>query len=393
MNHDLLNTVNQEFINYNLNSDVATILFKKHPELSVDVKLLVEQIEAKKKCKTKLPSWYNTKEIYYPNKLNIEQTSSEITAKYKSNLINGKSIIDLTGGFGVDAFYFSKRFDKVVHCEIKKDLSAIAKHNYNQMHITNIECINRDGLDFLSGSNRLFDWIYVDPSRRHEHKGKVFQLSDCIPNVPDNLDLLFNHSNNIMVKTSPLLDISQGSKELKHVKSIQVIAVNNEVKELLWILKKDNQGSPNCITVNIKGEIKQKFNYKIIEEKVSIANYSEPLSYLYEPNAAILKSGAFKLVSKKFSVYKLHSNTHLYTSDTLVEFPGKRFKVKKVMPYNKKLLKKEFVYSANVATRNFPLSVHQLRRDFKIKDGNSLFIFFTTSSIMNKVIIICEKID
>ncbi len=393
MNSDVLNTVNQDFINKYLDYDISSLLLKKHHNITVDIRLLIEQIESKKRCKNKLSTWFVTENIYYPNKLNIEQTSSEITAKYKSELVSGRSIIDITGGFGVDCYYFSSRFNNIIHCEIDEELHNIVKHNYKKLKSNNINCILSDGIEYLKINDDSYDWIYIDPSRRHDTKGKIFFLEDCTPNVPENLDLIFRRSRNILVKTSPLLDLTVGINELKHVKSIHVVAVNNEVKELLWILEKNNKDNIKIETVNIKPNKTELFEFIFNEEKKANATVSEPLSYLYEPNAAILKSGAFRSVSSQLNVLKLHPNTHLYTLDKLIDFPGRRFKIEKVLPYNKKLLKKEFIYKANVAIRNFPESVDQIRRKLNIRDGGKNFLFVTTSSTTNKVIIICSKID
>ena len=305
MNKEILNTVNQEFINNNLDSDVASLLFKNNPNIIVKLKDLIEQIEAKKKCKKKLPTWFNSKDTYYPNKLNIEQTSSELTADYKTKLISGNSLIDLTGGFGVDCYYFSKKFLKVTHCEINEDLSEIVKYNYQQLNISNVECIPVNGIEYLGNSDLLFDWIYVDPSRRHDSKGKVFFLNDCTPNVPKHLDLLFKHSKNVLIKTSPLLDFSIGINELQNVKTIHVVAVNNEVKEILWILEKDYEDSINVETINIKPKKIESFDFMLEDEQEAKVSYSDPLTYLYEPNAAILKSGAFKSITKQLNVFKI----------------------------------------------------------------------------------------
>ena len=200
MNYNLLNKEIQHYINSHLDSDVTALLLKGTVFQDVETTEIIEQIESKKKCRFKLPSWYNSKNIYYPNKLNIEQTSSEITAEYKSNLISGKSLIDLTGGFGVDCFYFSKHFKSVTHCEINENLSKIVNHNFAQFSIDNIETKCVDGLQFLKQNQKNYDWIYIDPSRRHDSKGKVFILNDCLPNVPDNLNHIFNFTNNILIK-------------------------------------------------------------------------------------------------------------------------------------------------------------------------------------------------
>ncbi|RYH74460.1 class I SAM-dependent methyltransferase [Flavobacteriaceae bacterium 144Ye] len=393
MNKNILNTINQEFINENINSNTADLLLKKNHHSDVDIKLLVEQIEAKQRCKTKLPTWFNTEKIYYPNKLNIEQTSSEVTAKYKSSLITGNSIIDLTGGFGIDCYYFSKKFKEVTHCEINSELSEIVSHNYKQLEVNTIETITNDGVSQLLNNNKQYDWVYIDPSRRHDTKGKVFFLKDCLPDVPKHLNTIFNHTNNVMIKTSPLLDISVGISELNYVKTIHVIAVNNEVKELLWILEKGFEAETTIKTVNINKTVEEIFDFKLNEEQAITTNFSEPLTYLYEPNAAVLKSGGFKSVSKQLNVLKLHQHTHLYTLQELVEFPGRCFKIERVLPYNKQLLKKELHEKANISTRNFPEAVQQIRKKFKIKDGGDTYVFFTTNLHNEKIVIICKKVS
>lgn len=392
MNKSILNTEIQEFISKNLNSDVASILLKGTPFSEIETKELIEQIEAKKRCEKKLPTWYNTENIYYPNKLNIEQTSSEITAEYKSRLMSGKSIIDLTGGFGVDCFYFSKRFETVVHCEIDETLSHIVLHNYQQLKVEHIKIINGDGVDYLKSTENHFDWIYIDPSRRHDTKGKVFFLKDCLPNVPKHIDVLFNRTKNIMIKTSPLLDFSVGIGELKHVKIIHVVAVNNEVKELLWVLEKGYNGHISIETINLKKENNELFSFVFEDEKDTVSNYSPPLSYLYEPNSAILKSGGFQSVANQIGVFKLHPHSHLYTSERCVDFPGRVFKIEKYLPYNKKEIKKLGIDKANITTRNFPETVQQIRKKFKIKDGGSIYLFFTTDANGQKIILVTSKV-
>lgn len=391
MNYDILNTEIQAFINQNLNTDISKLLLKGIPFSKVEAKELIEQIEAKKRCEKKLPIWFSTENIYYPNKLNIEQTSSETTASYKADLISGDSIIDVTGGFGVDCHYFSKHFKTVEYCEINQILSNIVKHNFKQFNIQNINISNGDGIEYLRKNSKLYDWIYIDPSRRHENKGKVFFLNDCLPNVPEHLDLLFKHSKNILIKTSPLLDFTVGVNELKHVKAIHVIAVNNEVKELLWVLEEGFMGNILTKTVNIKNNTKNIFDFYLEDEKNSKSKYSLPLSYLYEPNNAILKAGGFHSVSNQLHVFKLHQHSHLYTSEILINFPGRCFKVENILPLSKKALKKENINKANITVRNFPETVQQIRKKFNIKDGGDLYLFFTTDMKNNKIVLACKK--
>tara|TARA_R110000868_G_scaffold34036_1_gene123132 strand:+ start:72 stop:1256 length:1185 start_codon:yes stop_codon:yes gene_type:complete len=393
LNTSILNIDVQEFINTNLNSNITSIVLKGTSFSSVETNEIVEQIEAKKRCEKKLPTWFSAENIYYPNKLNIEQTSSEITAKYKSGLISGNSIIDLTGGFGVDCFYFSKHFKTVNHCEINEDLSHIVKYNYKQLNIKNISTINADGIKYLKTSNKNYDWIYIDPSRRHDTKGKVFFLNHCLPNVPEHLNLLFKASNNILIKTSPLLDLSVGINELKHVKNIHVIAINNEVKELLWVLENGFDDAIEIKTVNLKKETEEHFDFYLDDEKQSESSYSEPLAYLYEPNTAILKAGGFQSITKQLTILKLHKHSHLYTSESLVDFPGRSFKIEKIVPYNKKEIKKLGIKKANITTRNFPETVQQIREKLNIKDGGNHYLFFTKDFKDHKILIISEKIN
>ncbi|WP_111307613.1 class I SAM-dependent methyltransferase [Confluentibacter sediminis] len=392
MNKLILNTDIQIFINSHLHANISEILLKGTTFESVSTKDIVEQIEAKIKCEKKLPTWFQTQNIYYPNKLNIEQTSSEITAKYKAGLISGKTIIDLTGGFGIDSYYFSKRFDTVIHCDIDENLSDMVSHNYKQLQVTNIKTIYGDGLKYLENRKEIVDWMYVDPSRRHDSKGKVFFLNDCLPNVPEHLELLFKHSKNIMIKTSPLLDLSVGISELKHVKTIHIVAVNNEVKELLWILDRDFNGDIHIETANLKKKDAEYFKFLLDDEKVTESAYSKPLTYLYEPNAAILKSGGFHSLSKKLNAFKLHKHSHLYTSTSPLDFPGRCFKIEHIIPYNKKDLKQLRISKANITTRNFPETVQQIRKKLAIKDGGDSYLFFTTDADNTKIVIICIKL-
>ncbi len=392
MNTSILNIEIQEFINSNLNTDIASLLLKGIPFDDVNPKDIVEQIEAKKSCKKKLPTWFNAKNIYYPNKLNIEQTSSEVTAEYKANLVTGKSLIDLTGGFGVDAYFFSKRTDTVTYCEIHTELSQIVKHNYNALNVSNIKCFNENGIDALKRIDKEFDWIYIDPSRRDDTKKKVFLLSDCTPNVKIFQGLFVKYAKHVMIKTSPLLDIKATKTDLKYVKALHVIAVNNEVKELLWILERNSNFDFKIRTINILKSSKQVFEFLFDEESNAKVNYSEPLTYLYEPNAAVLKAGAFNSVGNQLEISKLHKHSHLYTSDQLLDFPGRRFKIEKTIAFNKKVFAKEDVIKANVTTRNFPLSVSDIRKKLKIKDGGNVYLFFTINATNDKIIIMCSKI-
>jgi len=391
LNTDILNIEIQDFINTHLKSDISNLILKGISFDFVDTKEIIEQIEAKKRCEKKLPTWFHTNNIYYPNKLNIEQTSSEITAKHKADLVSGKSLIDLTGGFGIDAYYFSKLIEKVTHCEINSKLSEIVEYNYKTLEATNINCINKSGIDVIKELDQSFDWIYIDPSRRDNSKQKVFLLSDCEPNVKTFQGLFLKYAMHVMIKTSPLLDITATLLDLKNVKEIHIIAVNNEVKELLWILERNYNDNIAIKTVNLQKENTQNFEFNFEDEPTSEAKYQLPLTYLYEPNAAILKAGAFNIVSQQLHIEKLHKHSHLYTSKDLIDFPGRIFKIEKQLPFNKKLFAKEKIVKANITTRNFPLAVNDIRKKLKIKDGGNIYLFFTTNLNEEKIILICSK--
>ena len=381
----------QDFINANLNKDISKIAFQKNPFPEVDFAVILNQIAAKSKSEHKLPSWFSTKNIVYPSKISVEQTSSENTALYKSEIISGESLIDLTGGFGVDDFYFSKKFKSVVHCEMNYELSDVVNHNFQQLKAENIKCFAGDSFEILKNLNRKFDWIYIDPSRRSDAKGKVFMLKDCLPNVPELLENYFKYSENILIKTAPILDISAGLMELSNVKTIHIVALENEVKELLWEISKNYSGGIEIKTANITKEKIEKVNFSL-EDSPEVF-YSEPKKYLYEPNSAIMKSGAFDAVSSQFNLDKLHPNSHLYTSDLLIDFPGRIFEINDNIKYGKSEMK-QFLQNkkANITTRNFPESVENIRKKWKISDGGNLYCFFTTDLNSNKIVLLCTKI-
>ena len=382
----------QAFINANVGKSISKLALQKNPFPEVNWITILNQIEAKTKAKDKLPNWFSAENIIYPSKISIEQTSSEKTASYKASVVSGDSLIDLTGGFGVDDYYFSKKIKNVAHCEINLELSAVVKHNFEQLNVPNIVCYAGDSLDTLNSLNTRWDWIYIDPSRRNDAKGKVFLLKDCLPNVPENLDFYFNNSDAILIKTAPLLDISAGLSELQHVKAIHIIAVENEVKELLWELHASFFGNTTIKTINLTKDKTDTFDF-ILNEDSKFPNFSLPQKYLYEPNSAIMKSGGFDEVGSFYNLNKLHKHSHLYTSADLISFPGRIFQIQNSFPYNKTEMKSFLENTqANITTRNFPDSVESIRKKWKIKDGGNLYCFFTTDENNDKIVLICTKI-
>ena len=392
MNSDILNPKIQDFIDSNIGVSISKLALQKNPFPEIEWISILNQIVAKSKAKTKLPTWFSTPNIIYPSKISVEQTSSETTAFYKASLVSGNNLIDLTGGLGIDDYYFSKRIKNVVHCEINTELSDIVKHNFDQLNNNNITCYSGDSYETLQKLDTKWDWIYIDPSRRNDTKGKVFMLKDCLPNVPENLDFYFTKTDSILIKTAPILDISAGISELNHIKSIHIIAVENEVKELLWELNKDYQGVISIKTVNLAKDQTESFEFNFNENHQQ-PNYSLPQTYLYEPNSAIMKSGGFDEVGSFYKLNKLQKHSHLYTSDELITFPGRIFEIKNCIPYNKNEMK-HFLENqkANITTRNFTDSVENIRKKWKIKEGGNLYCFFTTDENNNKIVLICTKI-
>ena len=388
----LLKTEIQDFITKNTDSDIVGLALQKNPFPEYNYAEIINQIAAKTKSKDKLPTWFNAENIIYPSKISIEQTSSEVTAKYKTNIVSGETLIDLTGGFGVDDFYFSKKINQVVHCEINSELSEIVKHNFEILNQKNITCIFGDSLETLKKLNRKFDWIYIDPSRRNDAKGKVFMLRDCQPNVPELLENYFLYSNNILMKTAPVLDISAALNELNNVKNVHIVAINNEVKELLWEIEKNYVDKIFIKTTNFNKDKEEKFDFILNTESFG-KSYSDPKKYIYEPNSAILKSGAFNILANRFSIQKIHQHSHLYTSDEIIEFPGRVFKVENHFEYNKVEMKRFLENTkANITIRNFPETVENIRKKWKIKDGGNVYTFFTTDANNRKIVLLCAKI-
>jgi 16S rRNA G966 N2-methylase RsmD len=391
LNLAILHSEVQEYISANLKTEITKLILKGSPFEKVSVQELANQIIAKQKSEKKLPTWFSTESIYYPTKISIEQTSSEVAAAHKLSLISGDSVIDITGGFGIDAHAFSKQFKKVVHCEINDQLSEIVAHNFKQLNIDNIETFAGDGLQFLKKTSQKFDCVFIDPSRRHDAKGKVFLLKDCLPYIPPKIEYLFTKATQILIKTSPILDISNTIKELKSVVKVQIIAFNNEVKELLFLLEKNPPNTIRVEAINYQKNSLQQIEFN--HQSAAKSTYSPPLTYLYEPNAAILKSGGFHEISHQLKVFKLHQHSHLYTSDQLMDFPGRQFIITQSMPYDKKKIKK-FIgqEKANITIRNFPKSVAQIRKETKIKEGGQVFIFFTTNLDNKQIVLFCRKV-
>jgi hypothetical protein len=370
----------QDFIEQHVQDDEQQLVLKYKTLFDVPVSLIAWQISGKRKAKIKLPLYHNTKSIVYPPGINLEQSSSQQTAEFKATLlaelIPAKgSLIDLTGGFGVDSFLFSKAFQSIKYVEPNTELIDYARHNHKTLGANNIQYINAAAEEFLRTNNEKADCVFIDPSRRAASAQKAVKLSACEPDVTKLLPEIFNITYFLLIKTSPLLDIQQGIKELQFVRYVWAVSVENECKELLFLCEKDYENEAVINAINLDA-VQDEFSFTLTEEKNSQPEFSGPLTYLYEPNASILKAGAFKHLAVKFSLNKLHPSTHLYTSDRLIEnFPGRIFKVREILKSDPKLAAATFPSGkANVITRNYPLSPDELKKKLKLKDGGKDYL-------------------
>lgn len=390
MNLLLFNPEVRDYLKTHEHTPLHSFILKGSPFPLVTIQELAQQLEGKRKAQGKLPLWNTTENIVFPPKLNIEQTSSEVTARYKASLMKGETIADGTGGFGIDAHYFAQVATQVTHIEMNMKLSVLAKKNAETLDQHNIEFVTGDSIAFFQDNLKKYDTIFLDPGRRTSAKGKVFMLKDCLPNVPLYKNILLSKCNHLWIKTAPLLDITAGLEELKNVAQIHIVAVKNEVKELLWQLSAQKVKNPEITVINLNTpDPILTLRYTDIFE--STPTYGVPKKYLYEPNSALMKSGAFHWVCDRFNLEKLQEHSHLYTSHKLVEFAGRRFEINEVLPYSKKIAKQLGLTKANITTRNFPMKVEDLRKKLKIKDGGDHYLFFTTLEDSTLAVIHCTK--
>ena len=432
----------KEFIEKHLKDDVNRLALAKFPE-GVDREFVIRQIHARQVLSKKLPSWAENDELVFPKKLSLEQCSSELTAKYKAELLSSKLyeisrkefsedscslaekkriLIDLTGGMGVDTAFLSDNFDKTYYVEMQEELCEIAKHNFNILN-KNIEVVNDNAEHFLTLCDEV-DCIYLDPARRDEYGRKMVSLHDCSPDVVELHDILLKKAKRVLVKVSPMLDIEMVKKELKDISEIHVVAVRNECKEILIEIQKFRNSETQdfetqrlkdadndfATSINVTAtDLREGWNFSYAENEELEAQWTLADNvgrYLYEPGAACMKAGCFKLLSQRYGLDKLHRNSHLYTSDELVsDFPGRIFEVVNVVPFDKKTKKTIWTLDfedakkgsatfkkANVAVRNFPLSAEELKKNLGLQDGSDFYIFGSTMKGEKKIVVLTKKV-
>lgn len=447
-----MNQATIDFIRQHQDEDVRQLAFlgSKYPD--VDMPFALDQIRGRQMARTKLPRWANIDGIIYPPHISMEQCSSEVTAMYKAELAArlvknnqrntrighslGKiNFLDMTGGFGVDFSYIAAQLGvQSMYVERQAHLCEAAKENFDRLGLKNITVLHGDGVEILHRLEKPLQLIFIDPARRDDAGNKVVSLQDCTPDVTLLQDEMLEKSDFVIIKLSPMLDWHRAVNELKQVREVHIVSTGNECKELLLVLSSslgdkaksstevdeahvsetddetshlkvycinDNQVMSYDETDKSVVSIASGIECGIVElEKCSSEenelsqDSSKPL-YLYEPNASLMKAGCFGAISSRYGVKMLEKNSHLFISDKPVhDFPGRAFRIKAVSSFNKKELKRQLsgVTKANIATRNFPLSVAELRKRFKLKDGGDTYIFATTLSDESHVLFICEKV-
>lgn len=390
----------QTFIREHRQDDVRALALQANKYPQVDMAEAVVQIAGWQIAEKKVPLWARTEGILYPRHLSMEQCSSEVTAWYKASLVSGESLADLTAGFGVDCSFMARNFNRVIYVEKQEILCDLARHNFPLLGLSRIQVCQADGVEYLRQMEPV-DCLFLDPARRDSHGGKTVAISDCEPDVCALESLLVEKGQYVLVKLSPMLDIGTALRELKYLREIHIVAVNNECKELIAVLKKPSDNtysSDNEVIIfceqAVNNLLTTPFSFTLSEEKNAACTWAEEVEdYLYEPGASLLKAGPYRLLSERYGVRKLQANSHLYTSFHEVDFPGRRFRVLEVSDFGKKNLKQflQGIEKANLTVRNFPTSVVELRKKLKLKEGGDLYLFATTLHGGQKVLIKCIK--
>lgn len=372
MENKLINKEIQDYINANLDTDLHTLLLKKSPFPDVSMPEIVQQIKGKQTAQKKFPFLLKDG-IVFPPQLNMEQSSSEKTADYKSQILKGKKFIDLTSGFGIDAYYLSKNFEEITLVEQNRELLSIVEHNWGILE-RKATFNNQNLEDFLQTNQEHFDVIYLDPARRDQNKNKVFLLEDLSPDILQIREKLLETADQVVIKLSPLIDLKYLISVVPGIFRIEIIGVRNDVKEVVIFLSNEQKEgiTVNCINLE-SGE--SAFSFTFGEEENSQAIYSESEKFIYIPNNAILKAGIFNLISERFGLKKLHPNTHIYTSSEKInDFPGREIEMEVIE--SKQVIKKG---QFNIISKNYPLKPEDIKKKYGLKDGGKDYLIFTQS--------------
>lgn len=390
-----MNDKTRDFIEQNLDADIRQLALKGCRDKDVDIDVAIRQIAGRQTARRKLPSWAALDGILYPPHLNMEQCSSEQAARYKAGvctrLSSPTSLVDLTGGFGVDFAFMSQAFDEATYVERNSELFAISSANMKIL-APKAKCLNEDGLEVLHRLDHV-SMIFMDPARRDHHGARTYGISDCTPNVLEIKDELLQKADVVMLKLSPMLDWHKAISDLgeQYIKEVHIVSVQNECKELLIVMQQQPAEPPTVYCVNDDSV----FSYHPSSISSNHISHHSSLIYLYEPNASIMKAGCFAEIEQAFEVSQLAPNSHLFASDqAIADFPGRKFRVTAVTSMNKQELKQALkdIRQANIAVRNFPMSVADLRKRLKLSEGGNDYIFATTLTEEKKVLIICQHL-
>ncbi len=384
-----------KYIDIYKNYDSKELALKLSKNDMLPTRAIAEQVLCYQKAKKKLPSFIDKNLLF--ERVALEQSSSEVTAHYKSSIISGDRIIDLTGGLGIDELFFVNSFNNVTYCELNNVIYSIFKYNISLLNLTNIEVNNTDSIEYLlKKENNSFDWIYIDPSRRNADRRSV-DLEFCSPNVYDNMELFFEKTENVMIKAAPAYDLTEAIKRFPYLTEIHVVSVDGECKEVLLLLNRNCENeNPKVYSVELNSKNYKSFilidEFSTKHEKV----ITELNSYFYEPDCSIIKSNLTPLLAEKFNLSFINNSTPYLTNSVVIEeFPGRSFRVLDSLPFNEKMiksyLKENEIIKVNVSKRNFRLSVDEIRTRFKLKDGGEKYLFFTRDFNDKSIMIVCEK--
>ena len=406
----MVNQATQAYIREHADADVRQLALRGTKDPEVDLAFALDQISGRQKARIKLPLWAAHDAIIYPPHLSMEQCSSEPTARYKRRVIGDgcwvmgdrqRVFVDLTGGFGVDFSFMAEGFERAVYVERQSSLCDIAVENLKTLGLTQAEVVCADGTDYLHALEHA-SLIYLDPARRDIHGARTYGMADCTPNVLELKDELLAKADYVLLKLSPMLDWRKAVVDLGCVSEVHIVSVDNECKELLLVVNCGNTavnetGGLRVVCVNLLPDgCEERFEFDALSPS-PITHHLTPTTqkYLFEPNASVMKAGCFQWVEHQFDVCQLETCSHLFVADAdRPDFPGRRFIIEQIVSMNKRELKTVLadISCANIAVRNFPLSVADLRKRLKLKDGGEVYIFATTVADKGHRLFICRKI-
>ncbi len=395
----LINEHTWQFVIKHQDDDIRKLALQGAKDEETDLTQALQLIAGRQTARRKLPSWAVVDRIIYPPHLNMEQCSSEQTARYKAQLVGkGSSMVDLTGGFGVDFYWMSQGYAQRTYVEQNEQLCAISSSNFKLLeHSCQVFC--KDSVTYLSEMSPV-SLIYLDPARRNVQGERTYSIADCTPNVLELLPMLLQKADKVLLKLSPMLDWRKAASDLGFVHEIHIVSVDNECKELLLLLGKENKSSIRLCCVNngqlFEDTVSLESAAEITSDRTTVSSFYLDSIFLYEPNTSIMKAGCFETLQRRFPVRQVAQHSHLFLSSREVkDFPGRQFEIQTVSSMNKQELRKALatIDRANITTRNFPLTPDLLRKKLKLKDGGDVYIFATTVHDGQHRLFICRKIS